>query len=427
MSMLSDMDPMSPYALNPVDPTELRELMIDVDNIVESGVNPRTAKGEKSAWLKYYVPYCQKMRTAVWRGCAALTHPFHEAAFISGFLMSAWRLMKPRSNKDTAPRVDSLRNVLGHIRRRHDRRGQMCAPSRMISHVLRGIARTRLRDHGVALPQRVEPFTVEENVLLKGVPITTKVAGSLRNETFWDGWRLVDTYGDQAGPRKSEVVGFEDIYFTRFDAQFEVQGVLHSDPDEATLRAMVPMRDKVIVRVNVSKADFDGTKFGPNLVSLLYNPNNPMSFAAALVDYELKHPLRGLDARQLAPLFTYDGKNRWTGNLIDATLDASMKATLTPSQRKSKTFHSKRVWVATGLTALHSSEGEVQAFVRWSSAESLRIYARMDLNYQAQRRDALVGADVRALNATQWPDIGDATAQSGADECNELADAIELE
>ena len=187
------------------------------------------------------------------------------------------------------------------------------------------------------------------------------------------------------------------------------------------------MRDKVLLRVNVSKADFDGTKFGPNLISLLFNPANPMSFAAALVDYELTYPLRGLEARQLAPLFTYNGRNRWTGNLIDATLDASMRATLTPQQREAKTYHSKRVWVATGLTALDSPEGEVQAFVRWSSVESLRIYARMDLAYQARRRDALIGADVRALNATQWPDIGSAAAQSSADECNALADAIEIE
>jgi len=42
---------------------------------------------------------------------------------------------------------------------------------------------------------------------------------------------------------------------------------------------------------------------------------------------------------------------------------------------------------------------------RWSSVESLRIYARMNLYYQAKRRDALQAADVRSLNATARPVI----------------------
>jgi hypothetical protein len=43
----------------------------------------------------------------------------------------------------------------------------------------------------------------------------------------------------------------------------------------------------------------------------------------------------------------------------------------------------------------------LQAFVRWSSPESLRLYARWDLTYQAKRRDELSGAHVTSVNTVR--------------------------
>ena len=103
-----------------------------------------------------------------------------------------------------------------------------------------------------------------------------------------------------------------------------------------------------------------------------------MSFAAAMVEYDMESPCRGA-MRRSAPLFTTDGTQRWSGKLIDATLTAVMNATLTPAQRKGKTFHSKRVGVACALGYLDSSDAEIQAFVRWSSADSLKLYRRTRL------------------------------------------------
>ena len=58
---------------------------------------------------------------------------------------------------------------------------------------------------------------------------------------------------------------------------------------------------------------------GPNLVVSLFNDANPMSFANAVVDYELAFPCRGAD-RHTTWLFTPNGSSRWTGAAIDATL-----------------------------------------------------------------------------------------------------------
>ena len=98
-----------------------------------------------------------------------------------------------------------------------------------------------------------------------------------------------------------------------------LDGVPIADPEPEQYAAMVSGRDRVTVEVNISKADFDGTKFGPSLVTLLFNLDNPMSFAAAFVAYELQYPCRGA-ARTRTPLFTTDGVTRWSGGLIDDTL-----------------------------------------------------------------------------------------------------------
>ena len=80
-----------------------------------------------------------------------------------------------------------------------------------------------------------------------------------------------------------------------------------------------------------------------------------------------------------------------------------MRYALTPAQRKQKTYHSKRVWVATGLRSRNRSDGEIQAWVRWSSEASLLIYARRSHAEQAAARDDLIHADVDTINASVMP------------------------
>ena len=86
---------------------------------------------------------------------------------------------------------------------------------------------------------------------------------------------------------------------------------------------MPPSCRPTTVAVNVSKADQDGTKFGPSLVALSCNRANPMSFAVALADYYEAFPVRGA-ARATRPLFTTDRRTTWTANQLDATLSAVM-------------------------------------------------------------------------------------------------------
>jgi hypothetical protein len=267
-------------------------------------------------------------------------------------------------------------------------------------------------------------------VIKRGTKVGSRIYDPVSR--FWAGWRLVDTYGDQTGARKAEIVGDSDLCFHHSDVQFSIDGIINTDPSPDTLARIAAGKFKevyVTVAVGVSKADQDGSKFGQHLVSLLYNKANPMSFAVALVDYLSLFPVRGRD-RLTTPLFTTDGKTPWTASLIDTTLANVMNVTLTAQQRKGKTFHSKRVYCASGFRNLNSSDGEIQALVRWSSLESIRIYARMGLMYQARRRDLLQTATIDAMNAAARPlpqfeyTVGEVTREAEA--ATEMAAALEL-
>ena len=80
-----------------------------------------------------------------------------------------------------------------------------------------------------------------------------------------------------------------------------------------------------------------------------------------------------------------------------------MAVTLPPERREHRTIHSKRVWAGTALRFNKYSEGETQALVRWKSADSLRIYARMDELWQARARDGMRHAQFTVCNATSLP------------------------
>ena len=402
-TQLLDSDDVTAFALNPSDPRTLHEVCNAVDAAIADGVNERTSKGEDSAWNRYYVPFCRKMRTAVWRTYEAALNPRREAAFACGLVMHVWESITPRTKADKQARVDSVRNIVAHVRRRHARRGYSFATSNQLAHVFKGLSRRRVRQCGVPTIRRAEPYTVDELVAMKSPPDGVRIGKRVYDPTdvFWSNWRLVDTYTDQTGTRKSEIVGFEDVCFRHSDCVFVIDGKQYPDVGPAELERLRLGQYKVAyvtVAVNISKADSDGSKFGPSLVSLLYNPRNPMSFAVALADHYRLFPVRGA-ASAATPLFTTDGVRRWTASQLDATLSGVMAVTLTAAQRKHKTMHSKRVFCATGFRDIKSSDGEIQALVRWSSLESLRIYARMGLEYQAMRRDALLAARVDAMNA----------------------------
>jgi hypothetical protein len=141
-----------------------------------------------------------------------------------------------------------------------------------------------------------------------------------------------------------------------------VDGATYSDPSPEMLQRSANGKGSATVAVNASRADYDASRFGKSLVSLLCDTENKMGFAVARVTCELLLPLRGLQRHQ-APLFTPVGSSRGQ-DLRSMALKAVMVATLTPRHRVGKTSHSKRVGAARAVRALQASDAEIQAFVR---------------------------------------------------------------
>ena len=56
-------------------------------------------------------------------------------------------------------------------------------------------------------------------------------------------------------------------------------------------------------------------------------------------------------------------------------------------------------------TGLKYAEGEIQALVHWRSADSIRIYGRMDEIYQMNARERASTATFTVINANSLPQI----------------------
>ena len=425
-------DDSSSFALRPKDPAVLDRLGIAVHGYAELGANADTVRNERSALRKYWAPWVARLGTPYWRTDEAQRDPQREALLQTAFVIDTWQTMKPRSKSDAVARVQSAFNVLGHVRRAHSRKGYTMPPPAMLSHVFKGMNKEMLLNYGKysQLPVRAEPFTADQNVRMLTIQEGTMINGRpyCAAAPFWRGWRLVDTFATQTGERKAGIMGHELGGYTRADVYIILDGGEPiGDPSPTDLRAVGrTRRDYVLIRGGPAKADVDGRFFGPTPMVFTLDRANAANFAAALVDFELAFPCRG-SARNGTPLFTQDGRRKaWTASAIDRTLDGVMAATLTPAERQHKTFHSKRVWLASALTANKLKDGEIQALCRWRSTDSIRIYGRMDMAYQARCREAACSARFSALNATSLIPIVD-PIRYGTDGAPLLPTAHEVE
>ena len=401
----------SRFALKPADPGMLERMGIAINNYAQFGANKGTVKGEASAWRKYWLPFTKSLNTPEWRTNEAQSERGRESLLQVAFAVDVWQRMNPRSHKDAAPKVQSAFNVLGHIRRMHSRRGYEMPSPAMLSHVSRGMSKQMLLNYGKhsLVPARAEPFTADQNHRMLSMTPGTLVNKRAYEPTtaFWRGWRLLDTFANQAGERKSGIIGHELGEYQRADVLFVLGGATpNPDPSPAELRTFGQHpTDRVILRGGPSKADRYNQHFGAAPRVFKYNRANSSNFAAAMVDVELAYPVRG-STRHATPLFVQDGKTkRWTASAIDRTLDGIMAACLTAAEREHKTFHSKRVWLASAFKHLKHSEGEIQALVHWRSPESIRIYGRMDEVHQMNCRERACTATFTVMNACTLPQV----------------------
>ena len=402
---------MTQFALRPTDSGMLERMGLAASGYAEYGANSNTVKGEKSAWSKYWFPFTRRLNTPAWRTAEAQSNPQREGFLEMAFVIDTWQRMDPRSKNDAVAQIQSAINVLGHIRRMHSRKGYAMPPAALLQHVAKGMAKEMMINYGKhsMVPTRCEPFTADQNVRMLSLVHGTIINGREYNASavYWRSWRLVDTFANQTGERKSGIIGHELGEYNRADVLYVIgEEPPNPDPSPDELALMGRHNeDRVLVKGGPSKADQNNKYFGAAPRVFKLNRTNRSSFAAAMVDYELAYPVRGA-ARYTAPLFVQDGKDkRWTASSIDRTLDGVMKACMSQAEREHKTFHSKRVWLGSAFKHLKYAEGEIQALVHWRSADSIRIYGRMDEIYQMNARERASTATFTVINANSLPQI----------------------
>jgi hypothetical protein len=172
---------------------------------------------------------------------------------------------------------------------------------------------------------------------------------------------------------------FDDRRLRRSSVIWLINGILHADPSPEILSTMLPLRDMAVIKPPRSKADQDGTKFGTHPIDQLYDPSDSANAATWLRRIELSFPLHGA-ARLHSPLFfsnshafspiTHSTVDRLLGHLLGLHLPANIASNYS--------FHSFRIGFACALLAAGCPYDMIQALVRWSSAESVKIYARLN-------------------------------------------------
>ena len=138
--------------------------------------------------------------------------------------------------------------------------------------------------------------------------------------------------------------------------------------------------------------------------------------------------------RAHVPLFVIDdGFTPLTCSQIDRMFDNLAVAALGQARAKMLSFHSCRVFAACAHLANKESQESIQALCRWRTAESLKIYARLNPADYAARVRRMVTTRVDSTIAARLPVLDDddlhrdlASALPGLEIGKDLADLTEV-
>jgi hypothetical protein len=278
--------------------------------------------------------------------------------------------------------------MVSGVRRVHRRIGIDMVSSHQLSAVLKGITASHISEHGFEslLPQRKDPIDPPLLRSLLATPNGTKLGNTSLN---WSSplflcIAAMFALGSGTGFRKAEVslpdhTPFDDRRLRRSSLLWLIDGTLYADPSPALIASMVPLRDMAVIKPPRSKADQDGTKFGTHPIYQAYDPSDPANAATWLRRIELLHPLRGSQRLQ-TPLFFCNSNDfsPITHSVVDRLLGHLLRVHLPEHTANNYSFHSFRIGFACALLAAGCPYDMIQALARWSSAESVKIYARLN-------------------------------------------------
>ena len=162
-----------------------------------------------------------------------------------------------------------------------------------------------------------------------------------------------------------------------------------------------------VMRPAASKEDQTAEHFGNQPIYLPVVTDDVNNAALALAELERLHVVAGA-ARRTAPLFVADAAGTpLTCDDVDRMFNALVFAALPAAVVRRRSFHSCRVFAASCHKAHDESDEMLQALVRWRTAASLKIYARINPRDYAARIRRVSQTDVDSTISAHLPSICD--------------------
>lgn len=389
------------------DPEKVRDLYQAVRSAARAAAPKTTARTNSSAW-KSWVAWCRRMGADPWRNDRdSNTGRDHagrekETLLLAGFVLNSYMEMAPGPGRKV-PKPQSAMNRAYAVRRVHATENIEMVDLKFVNRVLRGMTVRFVEEHGpeALAPQHREPFTREDLTNLFAVPEGTKVSGFSPvswTDPLWAATRARHALQSETGFRVSEVAGpFTTSALKRANLRWRFRGRIYESLTEEQLRAL-DEGDAAIIRPPPAKNDTFGAHFGGHPIWLRYDPSVSHNAAWRLAQYELVAPCTG--DRKEWPLFARDGRAlAFSQDHAQKLLRGLLLSFKSNAEAQRYSVHSFRVYYACALLAAGYSLWEIQAFARWKTASSAKLYARLNPEDYMRSGDRAAQADVSSFTS----------------------------
>ena len=366
-----------------------------------------------------------------------------ELFLLESFLVIMHYTMTPRSRKDPKAKPASAMAHVTAVRRCHLRQGYTMAKASSVNRVLKGLLRLYVMAHGPEslMPRRKEPITNEHTKAILSVPNGTVLGAFVVdwNSNLFVAFRTLLTLLRHTGARKADLIPTSADAFTRplpstlaiaealpgaflrtvdpstaqvssggglptrANIQWYVGGRHYAELSPAQLRALKP-GDCAVFLPGGSKADFAALEFGTRPVYLPF-VDNIINAARNVALLELQFPVRGPQRAREPLLPVSTGRQSLCHKLADALFQLLAAKALGATVAETLSLHGGRVWLACALLAAGHAPPAIQAFCRWKSAESVKIYARMNPAEYAATLLGVMEAEITSISPHNLPTL----------------------
>ena len=406
--------------------TNIRATLASYLTATTESANKGTLDKEKSAWNKYWRPYCED-----YLGIDAIRNDMDahsgrdvdgfqiECAIIAGAMPHIMKKMKPKpGSRRTHALPTSGLKVLSHVKRIHLKRLKLpfFVPLTAAVDVCSAMCKEYIATHGAdaMTPERKEPLTNEivRALLALGADGTQIGVRVVSMDT--PGWASLFALFHvlaQTGFRKAEVAMPAGESWTRDRISFanvvwRIGGKIVSSPTIEQLNALTS-GDYCLLRPPPSKSDPLSLHWGPNTIYLRFDATAPINAARALAHLEKVRRVPA-DKRRQTPLFVAFSGGPWLHRpLTDIFKQMLQLCSVEPGMICKYSMHSWRIYLACALLAAGASHATIQQLLRWRSEDALKIYARINDATYAGALAAASQASISSIRTTTLTEMMD--------------------